>query len=124
MSEPSTIHVNRENTSNGANHTRVPSPRNEDILDNPHLDTYLRGTHNPPLIGPAPSPADPENELAAVFYKLVSEVQEVQQALTEPLAREDVLRREVESVRNVLTNLEGVVMRELVTDVWNPSWGK
>jgi hypothetical protein len=124
MSEPSTIHVNRENTSNGANHTRVPSPRNEDLLDNPHLGTYLLGTHNPPLIAPAPSPEDPENELAAVVYKLVSEMQEVQQALTESLAREDVLRREVESVRNVLTDLEGVVMRELVADRLEPELGQ
>jgi hypothetical protein len=66
MSEPSTVQVNRENTSNGANHTRVPSPQDEDILDNPHLGTYLLGTHNPPLIAPAPSQEDPENELAAV----------------------------------------------------------
>lgn len=85
-SEPSTIYVNRENTSNGANPTRVPSPQDEHILDNPHLGTYLLGTHNPPLIAPVPSPEDPENELAAVVFKLVSEVQEVQQALTDSLA--------------------------------------
>jgi hypothetical protein len=54
----------------------------------------------------------------------VSEVQEVQQALTDSLSREDVLRREVESVRNVLTDLEGVLMRELVADRLEPELGK
>jgi hypothetical protein len=53
----------------------------------------------------------------------VRKVQEVQQALNDSLAREDVLRREVESVR-ILTDLEGVVMRELVADILEPELGK
>ena len=48
----------------------------------------------------------------------------MQQALTDSLAREYVRRREVESVRNVLTDLEGVVMRELVADLLEPELEK
>jgi hypothetical protein len=84
----------------------------------------LRWEPTPAADRPVLSPEAEENELDAVFYRLVSEVQEVQQALTGSLAREDVLRREVESVRNVLTDLEGVVMRELVADRLEPELGK
>jgi hypothetical protein len=82
------------------------------------------GAHTPQLKVPAPSPEVEENELAAVVHRLVSEVQEVQQALTDSISREDVLRQEVESVRNVLTDLEGVVMRELLADRLEPELGK
>jgi hypothetical protein len=82
------------------------------------------GAHTLQLTIPVPSPEAEENELAAVIYRLVSEVLEVQQALTDSLAREEVLRREFESVRNVLTDLEGVVMRELVADRLEPELGK
>ena len=45
--------------------------------------------HTPPLIVPVPSAEAPENELAAIVYRLVSEVQEVQQALTDCFLIED-----------------------------------
>jgi hypothetical protein len=118
-SEPSTRRVNRGNPSDGANPIRE-SPQDEDILDFHHVDPSTLGAHTPQLTVPVPSSEVEENELSAIVYRLVSEVQEVQQALTDSLSREDVLRREVESVRNVLTDLEGVVMRELVTDRLEP----
>ena len=123
-SEPSTRRVYRENPSNEAPLIRGPGPQDEDVLDVPHMGSRPMEAHTPPLIVPVPSAEAPENELAAIVYRLVSEVQEVQQALTDSLAREDVLRREVESVRNVLTDLEGVVMRELVADRLEPELGK
>jgi hypothetical protein len=123
-SEPSKRRVNRGNPSDGANPTRGPSPQDEDILDFPHVGPSPLGAHTPQLTVPVPSPEAGENELAAVVHRLVIEVQEVQQALTDSLAREYILRQEVLSVRNVLTDLEGVVMRELVADRLEPELEK
>jgi hypothetical protein len=69
----------------------------------------------PPV--PEPSPEDPEFGLAAVVRKLVIQVQDVQQALTASIAREIKMKGELESVRNVVTDLEEIVMRQLVSDL-------
>jgi hypothetical protein len=59
------------------------------------MDPSPLRAHTPQLTVSVPSPEAEENELAAVVHRVVSEVQEVQQALTDSLAREDVLRLEV-----------------------------